>query len=69
MSLLEPDSLAWRKSTRSGSGNCVEVAASSQHIYIRDSKTPHGPVLVFTLEEWASFLSGVFAGEFVPERL
>ncbi|WP_141965560.1 DUF397 domain-containing protein [Actinomadura hallensis] len=42
--------LAWRKSTRSASngGDCVEVAAVSGVIAVRDSKDPHGPVLLLT---------------------
>lgn len=40
----------WRKSTHSTSngGDCVEVAAVSGVIAVRDSKDPHGPVLLLT---------------------
>ncbi|MBF8185054.1 DUF397 domain-containing protein [Nonomuraea sp. K274] len=59
-------SLAWRKSSYSGSGdNCVEVAAlpdGSQAV--RDSKEPDGPVLTFTPGEWDAFVKGVKDGEF-----
>lgn len=44
-----PSSVHWRKSGRSGSsgGNCVELAALSQAIAVRDSKDADGPVLAF----------------------
>ncbi|TYK47040.1 DUF397 domain-containing protein [Actinomadura decatromicini] len=40
--------LTWRKSSRSGSdgGNCVELAGLNDDVAIRDSKDPHGPILV-----------------------
>ncbi|MFE2408719.1 DUF397 domain-containing protein [Kitasatospora sp. NPDC059408] len=31
---------------------------------VRDSKDPQGPVLVFPAPAWASFLSGLQAGDF-----
>ena len=52
----------WRKSTRSGGngGNCVEVARDLPGIVaIRDSKDPHGPVLIVGRDEWASFVDRV----------
>ena len=54
----------WRKSTRSGTNGCVEVAFVQGQVAVRDSKKRGGPVLVFTPQEWAAFLSGVRAGEF-----
>lgn len=38
----------WRKSTYTGSngGNCVELAALPDAVAVRDSKDPHGPVLL-----------------------
>ena len=57
--------LAWRKSSYSSSnGQCVEVAATGSGIAVRDSKNPHGPVLVYTRAEIAAFLAGAKAGEF-----
>ncbi len=54
----------WRKSSRSTSGACVEVAPQLGSILIRDSKDPQGPVLTFGRESFAAFISGVAAGEF-----
>jgi hypothetical protein len=57
----------WRKSRYSSSngGNCVEVAANLPGIVaVRDSKDPHGPVLMFTPAEWRAFIGGVRDGEF-----
>lgn len=56
--------LTWRKSTWSNTGDCVEVAVIGTAILVRDSKNPTGPVLSFTLSEWASFMKGAHVGEF-----
>ncbi|MFG1808781.1 DUF397 domain-containing protein [Streptomyces sp. NPDC049040] len=49
----------WTKSSYSGSNNndCVEVAASSGAILVRDSKDPEGARFSFSTEAWASFLA------------
>jgi hypothetical protein len=54
----------WRKSSRSGSNGCVEVALVDDHVGIRDSKDPLGPVLVFAIREWQAFAAGMKDGEF-----
>ncbi|MFU8850480.1 DUF397 domain-containing protein [Micromonospora sp. SL1-18] len=57
--------VTWRKSTRSGSsGNCIEVAAPSQVVMVRDSKDRQGPVLSFTAHQWTGFVQGIKAGTF-----
>ncbi|MFE7492906.1 DUF397 domain-containing protein [Kitasatospora sp. NPDC057965] len=59
-----PAAAAWRKSSYSnGQGGCVEVDDSHPGA-VRDSKDPHGPVLVFPTEAWQSFLVAVRVGEF-----
>lgn len=57
----------WRKSRRSnGSGNCVEVAARGerQHVAVRDSKDPSGPVLILEPDDWNSLIARVKEGDF-----
>jgi Domain of unknown function (DUF397) len=55
---------AWRKSSRSESNGCVEVAFLERQIAVRDSKDRSGPVLQFTHGEWEAFLAGIRRGEF-----
>jgi hypothetical protein len=54
--------LLWKKSTASGTGNCVEVAITGAAVLVRDSKDPLGPILAFSREEWKAFLVGSRAG-------
>ncbi|AEV83735.1 hypothetical protein ACWT_2706 [Actinoplanes sp. SE50] len=55
----------WRRSTRSYSDNCVEVAdLADGGRAVRDSKDPDGPVLFFTPDEWTAFVGGAKDGEF-----
>jgi len=57
---MDLSSAAWRKSSRSGDngGACVEVARNLPGIVaVRDSKNPHGPALIVSRDEWASFLT------------
>ena len=52
------DGLHWFKSSYSGSGggDCVEVAADCDAVYVRDSKAAgDGPVLRIGRDEWAAF--------------
>jgi hypothetical protein len=50
----------WRKSSYSGGdNNCVEVAATSAAISVRDTKRPHGEVLRFSPPAWQAFIRGV----------
>jgi hypothetical protein len=55
---------SWRKSSASGTGNCVEVAFHGGLILLRDSKERHQITLEFTLPEWEAFLVGARSGEF-----
>jgi hypothetical protein len=56
--------LVWRKSSASGSTNCVEAAAAGGQVRVRDSKKPTESTLTFTADEWQAFLHGVVMGEF-----
>jgi len=60
---------AFRKSSHSGNGGCVEVAMSSHgDIALRDSKSADSPELRFNRTEWMAFLAGVRGGEFeIPQ--
>jgi Domain of unknown function (DUF397) len=53
----QPTLMAWRKSSHSEAGNCVEVAYSADSVFVRDSKDPTGPVLCFSRLEWAALVS------------
>jgi hypothetical protein len=47
----------WRKSSYSGnSGNCVEVAALSGIVAVRDSKNADHLRLQFTSDSWHAFI-------------
>ncbi|MER5769833.1 DUF397 domain-containing protein [Streptomyces sp. NPDC001985] len=55
--LPAPDK-AWFKSSYSGGtgNNCVEVAALTGRVGVRDSKVRSGPALVVGSAAWASFV-------------
>ncbi|MFI9615379.1 DUF397 domain-containing protein [Streptomyces sp. NPDC052023] len=50
--------LAWFKSSYSGTegGDCVEVAAGSRAVHVRDSKATAGPSFTVSREAWAGFV-------------
>ncbi|MFJ8581677.1 DUF397 domain-containing protein [Micromonospora sp. NPDC093277] len=57
----------WRKSTRSQTSNCVEVAPlrnGPAAVALRDSKDPSGPVLLFNRAGWLGFIAGAKNGQF-----
>ncbi|MFI1730737.1 DUF397 domain-containing protein [Streptomyces acidicola] len=60
-----PDASAlkgWRKSSYSGgnAGDCLEVLDNHPHaVPVRDSKTPHGPALVFSRPAWSAFVTAL----------
>lgn len=53
----------WRKSSRSGSGDCVEVASPDGRCFVRDSKAPEGPVLALTADDWRDFTRAIKDGD------
>jgi hypothetical protein len=57
------ESMAWRKSSFSSAGDCVEWLRDQSGVRVRDSKDPNGPVLKFTLSEWRAFVLGMKVGE------
>ncbi|MFE6050486.1 DUF397 domain-containing protein [Kitasatospora sp. NPDC056446] len=66
MTDLGPTTASWVKSTYSQQGgNCLEIARGPRELaLVRDSKDPHGPVLVFPAGAWKSFVATVRSGEF-----
>ncbi|MFE4540519.1 DUF397 domain-containing protein [Streptomyces scopuliridis] len=57
---------SWRKSSYSNSdgGECVEVSDDFAGVVpVRDSKVPHGPVLVFPAAGWGYFVSAIRGGQ------
>lgn len=54
--------LTWRTSTRSAGGNCVEVAAHGDHVHVRDSKDPDGPMLTVDLQAWRDLVTFAVEG-------
>jgi uncharacterized protein DUF397 len=52
------DRLRWRRSSYSV-GNpeqCVEAALTTKTVFLRDSKNPDGPVLMFSHEDFRVFM-------------
>ncbi|MGW0770958.1 DUF397 domain-containing protein [Streptomyces sp. NPDC002676] len=67
MRAIELTALTWRKSSYSNpdGGECLEVCDTiPSAVPVRDSKTPHGPALVFAAKPWASFVTAVKGGAF-----
>ncbi|MFC8176058.1 DUF397 domain-containing protein [Streptomyces sp. NPDC057325] len=63
---IDLSDVAWRKSSYSNpdGGACVEVSDDFAPLVVpvRDSKTPHGPALVFPAGGWSSFVAAVRGG-------
>lgn len=57
----------WRKSSRSQSTNCIEVAplgGSDAPVALRDSKDRGGPILIVDRQQWIRFVAGTIDGAF-----
>jgi hypothetical protein len=46
----------WIRSSRCGSGNCVELHYAEDHLLIRDSKGDDAALLEFDRDSWFAFL-------------
>ena len=73
MTDMDLTSAVWQRASTTADPDeaCVEVAimpgtkeGSDQVIAMRDSRSPEGPVLIFTPDEWRAFTAGVQDGEF-----
>ncbi|MFB7931653.1 DUF397 domain-containing protein [Streptomyces sp. NPDC056039] len=55
--------VAWRKSSYSGTsgGECVEVAALTPGLAVRDSKNPEAGILTLSPEAYSAFVTYVRA--------
>lgn len=64
MNRIDLAGAVWIKSSRSnGQSACVEAALVGLGVIpVRDSKDPHGPVLVFGADTWSTFVTGVKQG-------
>ena len=56
----------WRKSSKSGGGNCVEIKEDGDRVLMRDSKDRSGPVLAFDREAFRAFIADLKAGDLFP---
>ncbi|MCZ7459125.1 DUF397 domain-containing protein [Streptomyces sp. WMMC940] len=62
---VDLSNVRWRKSSYSNGtgGECLEVAEGfSRVVPVRDSKTPHGPVLAVGAGAWSSFVGAIRTG-------
>jgi Domain of unknown function (DUF397) len=57
-------SATWVKSRRCESSACVEAAVIGDQIAVRNSTSPDGPIVTFSMQEWRAFLGGVQDGDF-----
>ncbi|MFC8033494.1 DUF397 domain-containing protein [Streptomyces griseoincarnatus] len=65
MRSIDLSAASWRKSSYSNQdgGACVEVSDDfAAAVPVRDSKVPHGPVLVFPAGGWSSFVAAIKSG-------
>lgn len=51
--------LAWRKSSHSDAGTCIEIARRDLSILVRDTRHRSGTVLAFTPAQWSAFVGRV----------
>jgi hypothetical protein len=53
--------LEWQKSKPCDAGNCVEIAATDEHVLVRSSESPDARITL-TRGEWADFLASAREG-------
>jgi hypothetical protein len=52
---FEASRIAWRKSTISSTGKCVQVAVVDESVLVRDSVNPNGVVLRLPPAAWFAY--------------
>jgi hypothetical protein len=63
-SWLDASALPWRKSSYSGTSECVTLApVPGDRVAIRDSKDPDGGMLLLTRVELATWLAAIKSGQ------
>ncbi|GAP46630.1 DUF397 domain-containing protein [Streptomyces azureus] len=62
--MISSEHSGWYKSSYSGGSQaeCLEVSRNNPDVPVRDSKTAHGPALVFSLHGWTAFVTAVKEG-------
>ena len=68
MAGFEDPGITWRKSGRSDSGGCVEVAAAGGSVLVRDSRDRRGAVLRLPPAAWSAFVDQARATNAGPGR-
>jgi uncharacterized protein DUF397 len=57
---MDMSGAVWHKSSRSSTGNCVEIADNLPAVVaVRDSKDREGPVLTFERAVWTAFVESL----------
>ncbi len=56
--------MKWQKASNCADHTCVEARDHDDHIDLRDSKDPDGPVLAITRADFSAFVIGVKNGDF-----
>jgi len=54
--------VTWRKSRRSGEGDCVEIAFDGSSVLMRDSKDLRGAVLTIPVAQWRILRCSIVGG-------
>ena len=64
MRSAQPESMSWRKSSRSNPNDCVELAWPAAGGAVRDSKNATGPILMFGESGLARLVADAKTGTF-----